>query len=803
MPDEKFSYIQNSEIKLGVITNYGATIGYFSEISPVRNFVNYMDAGREIQQSYYGWDDGSSWVHGDWRWNPVQGGSYVNDKPQLLNFVNENNMIYARSNPRNWAGRELIEDCFMEEWISLESNVAHITFRMTYSGPSNGPMHGQEVPATFLDSYFDRLTYCYETPWSYSTLTNFRPPGVPVAGDPWERNHDNKVEYWSAYVKNGWGMGVYTPGTEEFGYYYVDVGSPGNEGGNCSHFSSLKYFTITTNFTYQYDVYLTIGMTNEIRQAFYDVYDGIINSGFEAATYTNWYTSGTAWGAGPVTTNFLPVHFEYNGLEGKFYANSLLGGETVTGTLRSKKFTLKKDEQLSFLIAGHSTHWSADYNYILLCRASDDAELDKVWAPDVNALQSRILSHSTNIDLEVYIKVVDDCTEGGWAWLAVDAFSKIGYDSFFGQNNGYELGDFSDWTKEGSAFGNDPVTTNYAPWFFEKCGLDGKYYANSMVGTEPAVGMLTSPSFVIPDGYSINFLIGGWSSWGGGKGAYNYVSLKRVSDDSEIDRVYAPGSNALLEKSFETASAYGQEVYVEVVDNCTSGGYAWLSADNFQVVKEIDFSDLEVENENFSSPVVPIGEGSLIVDNWCIKGNAGLTNISPQISPLSGQTIYINGSELFQTFEGVKLKPDTIYNLTFDSYSIGSDQTIKAGIAYGIGSGENSAFVAPIATENVMDINEGTGGWLGDDFASGALFTNILNPSVDDPAISHVFSFKTPENLDYTRISCDLGVRFWDASGSQIQLDNVVVTNFPIPEGSSVICYMLSVIGIFFATRKL
>ena len=764
-----------------------------------------MDAGREIQQSYYGWLDGSEWTGNTWRWNPVQGGSWRNDKPQLLNFVNENNTIYARTHPRNWAGRELIEDCFMEEWISLESNVAHITFRMCYSGPSNGPMHGQELPATFLDSYFDRLTYCSEAPWSYNTLTNYKPPGIPTGVGP-DINHDYKTEYWAAYVKNGWGMGVYTPETEYFGYYYVDVGSPGNQGGNCSHFSSLGFFQIITNFTYEYDVYLTIGMTNEIRQAFYDVYDGIINPGFEADNLTNWTKTGTAWNDSPETTAYWPAQSVGFNCEGTYFALSRRSpytvgdAETATGTLRSDNFILKKDEQLSFLICGYSHHFATDYNYVTLNRASDDVELDRVWAPDINTFQSQLLSHFTNIDLEVYVKIVDDCSETGYAWLGVDNFSKVGYDSYFGQNNGFEIGDFSDWTVTGTAWDSAPVTTNFLPVHFENCGLDGKYYANSMQGGEPAVGTLRSPSFVLPINYSMKFLLGGWSSWNGGEGEYNYISLKLASNDSEIDRIYAPGSNNLQEKVFDAASAYGQEVYVEVVDDCTAGAYAWLSVDNFQVVKKFDFPDLEVENKYFSLPNIPVGSGSQIVDNWYIKGNAGLTNISPQISPLSGQTIFINGSELFQTFKGVKLKPDTFYRLTFDSYSIGSEQTIKAGIAYGISSGENSAFVAPIATENVTDINEGTGGWLGDDFASGALFTNVLNPSADDPAISHIFSFKTPENLDYTRISCDLGVKFWDASGSQIQLDNVVVTNFSIPEPG--ILWIMTVLTALFIKRN-
>ena len=100
-----------------------------------------------------------------------------------------------------------------------------------------------------------------------------------------------------------------------------------------------------------------------------------------------------------------------------------------------------------------------------------------------------------------------------------------------------------------------------------------------------------------------------------------------------------------------------------------------------------------------------------------------------------------------------------------------------------------------------MKINEGTGTWLGNDFASGALFTNILNPSANSPEISHIFTFQTPENLDYTRISCDLGVRFWDASGSQIQLDNVSVTNFPIiPEGDFI--WIIGLIGLLINGRK-
>jgi len=798
LSDERFSYIENSEVKLGVITNYGAVIGYFSEISPVENFINYMDAGREIQQSYYGWNDGSSWSHGDWAWNPVQGGSYQNHKPKLLEFVNENNMIYARSNPRNWAGCELIENCFMEEWISLEDNIAHITFRMCYSGPSNGPIKHQELPAVFLKNQYNTLSYYKgSTPWSYdNSLEN-------VVNPPSGNQYDNMYEEWVAGVQNGWGLGVFTPGTDFMTYYRVG-GTSGNEASGCTYFSPIRGMIITTNFTFEYDVYLTIGMTNEIRNTFYDCYSGIINPSFEIGDISGWTKTGTAWDDSPETTAYWPAQNVGLNCDGTYFALSrkspagAAGVEQAVGTLRSKNFTLKKDEQISFLICGHSHHWATDYNYVALYRASDNAELDKVWAPGLNGFQRRIISHNGNTDIEVYLKAVDDCNKTGWAWLGVDYFNKIFYNSTFGKNCGFEAGDFSGWTVAGTAFTSVPESTDSG---VNIGGWEDKYYACSRKGGETAVGTIRSVTFSCAPDNHISFLANGYSHAGAGVGFdYNYVTLNRASDDMELDRVYMPGITTSMKKR-ELVSGLNvtEDVYVKVVDDCANAGWAWMSVDSFEMDK---LPDIEIANKNFASPTVASGAGSASIDNWRCKGDVGITNMSSQISPLSGQTIFINGSEIIQTFEGVKLKPSTVYRITFDSYSIGTERTIKAGIGYGMGSGENSVFIAPIDAENITNVSEGTGTWLGDDFASGATFVNVLNPSANDPDISQMFTFETKSNLVYTSISCDLGVRFWDASGSQIQLDNVVVTNFStIPEGGIVFSILFSVFSIFIFRR--
>jgi len=148
-------------------------------------------------------------------------------------------------------------------------------------------------------------------------------------------------------------------------------------------------------------------------------------------------------------------------------------------------------------------------------------------------------------------------------------------------NNDFETGNYNNWTTTGTAWGGAPVTTNFQPWFFEHCGLHGTYYANSRFGGEAATGTLRSSTFLCPTNNSVSFLIGGWSSWAGGGGEYNYVTLNLASDGTELDREYAPGQNALTKKILSSDAAFGKQVYVETVDNSTTSGYAWLSVDYF------------------------------------------------------------------------------------------------------------------------------------------------------------------------------------------------------------------------------
>jgi len=308
------------------------------------------------------------------------------------------------------------------------------------------------------------------------------------------------------------------------------------------------------------------------------------NWDFETGTYTNWTVIfGNAFGQ-PTTQN---AGGQITGWQGIYYAGTLYPenagvNEAATGVIRSVTFTCPTNNAVSFLLNGWSSRGAFGnpgkvYNYVTLNLASDGTELDRVWGPNENVMQNVALESILAYGKEVYIEVVDDCSSNAYAWIGVDYFRLVDTKNF----------DFEDgyvgWDVSGVAWGAAPVTTNWVPVHFAGNPIHLDYYANSMVGGEPQTGTLSSTTFTYPqDGY-VKFLIGGWSSWGGGEGVYNYVSLKDASTHTEYGRVYAPGQNFVVDRAITNASAYNQEVYIEVVDNCTSNGFAWISVDYFQI----------------------------------------------------------------------------------------------------------------------------------------------------------------------------------------------------------------------------
>jgi len=287
------------------------------------------------------------------------------------------------------------------------------------------------------------------------------------------------------------------------------------------------------------------------------------------------------------------------------------------------------------------------------------------------------------------------------------------------------------------------------------------------------------------------------SGWAGGA-RFNTISNPSAND---------PAITHTLMFDTPVSNVVGNNLIDDLTVDIWDSSGIQVQVDNVRVTNyPRDRTMLTIANNGtFETPVIPSpGTGTNVVSGWN-NNSVGMLFRDTPIAPLSNQTVFFNSSswEIVQTFPGMKLLTNRTYQLTFDSYSVGSLQTIKAGLVHARYFGESSRGICPIDDSNVVYHN-GDGTWLGSGWESGALFTNILSPSANDPAISHIFLFNTPHTLSGDKLAFDLGVKFWDASGTQVRLDNVVVTNYvAIPEPGYIFIIYYFGLWIIYSRRPL
>ena len=247
---EKWAYLDNGKLRIGVKVSSGAAIGWLSLSKSERNLLNHWDHGRLVQQSYYGDDDGSVWGDKPWRWNPVQGGDWKGGAARVLQLKQTKTTLYAKSMGRNWAGCTDLPEAIFEQWITLKGDVAQVKYRLTYSGAHSHASRHHEIPAVFLEPDLDTLVI-----GGNEAARN--KPG-------WPNESRTLLEHWAAYVdKNEFGVGAKVPLADELTCYRFGDGKP--EHGSCSYFAPLTKFAITPGLVFTYDLYLTCGTLAQIR----------------------------------------------------------------------------------------------------------------------------------------------------------------------------------------------------------------------------------------------------------------------------------------------------------------------------------------------------------------------------------------------------------------------------------------------------------------------------------------------------------------------------------------------------------
>jgi hypothetical protein len=251
---EHWVFLDNGHVRIGINKDAGGSVGWFSKSRSGENLLNSFDHGRYVQQSYYGDADGSDWNGQAWRYNPVQGGSWKGVPSEIKAQEEKPQSLYTKTRPRQWASGEWVDDMVMEQWITLDSGLARLKYRMTYSGTLEHKPRHQELPAVFVNPRFDTLIFVEKD----SEQLVKKQPGK-------KNEYFHTKEPWAAWVDaSQQGVGVFFPHAKFLTAYRVrDSGI-----GDVSYLSPLQTFSLKPKLVFEYETVLAIGSLEQIRSVF-------------------------------------------------------------------------------------------------------------------------------------------------------------------------------------------------------------------------------------------------------------------------------------------------------------------------------------------------------------------------------------------------------------------------------------------------------------------------------------------------------------------------------------------------------
>lgn len=303
IPDENI-FIKNDTLKLGIDLNWGGALSYLEDLDSnvqavkkdgrifvdsnaskrygVRsvnnhvNLINRYDTGRLVQQSYYSPAD-ETYENGEyngsvWNYNPVQGGNKYNDCSKIVDLVVNENSLYIKCRPLDWAkSAEDITPSYMEATYTLDKDLVKVSCRFVDFSGYDGGETTQEMPAFYCIEPFNRFVYCSQDgSLAYENKLIF----WPDAGYP---NFDSK-ENWAAFVgefDDSFGIGLYVPDNVSFlaGVYNRETTSQKDPSVDVatSYIAAVKDMNFESFKSVEYEYCLATGTAEEIRESFAEI----------------------------------------------------------------------------------------------------------------------------------------------------------------------------------------------------------------------------------------------------------------------------------------------------------------------------------------------------------------------------------------------------------------------------------------------------------------------------------------------------------------------------------------------------
>lgn len=266
---EKFSFIDNGVVKLGLDLSRGGSIGFFGPSGSSTNLVNTHDMGREIQLSFYAgpafYNPGDKcdklYTGKEWPWNPIGAGDCKGHASTVNSLKTTATTAHVVATPLQWACDNVPCECEFEQSITL-------------GGPGNT---GARIDATLHNHRSDTTVYpplnqelpALYTAGVYYRLVTSAAGKIVELNSGWPPQQFTADENWAALVdKNGFGMGIVGLDTQTFAGGFTDPSKKGTGGPfdtQTGYIAPFKAMSLPPQGTYGYTFWLVLGNIDTIR----------------------------------------------------------------------------------------------------------------------------------------------------------------------------------------------------------------------------------------------------------------------------------------------------------------------------------------------------------------------------------------------------------------------------------------------------------------------------------------------------------------------------------------------------------
>ncbi len=303
------------------------------------------------------------------------------------------------------------------------------------------------------------------------------------------------------------------------------------------------------------------------------------NYDFESGDLSQWEISGTAFTNDDVTPQYSQNGTAFKHQGNYHYWGFANGGDSRTGSMKTKSFILGGNGIIKFKIAGGN---DTNNLYISYHLKSDDTELGRLTANNSEAYTEAQFDAFAHLGKEIYIKVTDNST-GGWGHINIDDI-RIPVQEAVCRKLDFESQNLSGWNViDNAAFNLSAVSSASTFWGGSYYKQKDYHFLGGLSG-EDKKGKMKTDNFILGGDGIIRFKIGG------GKDLNSlFVALKEVGGTDYFMKVTGDGndSEAYREKFIDASALIGKECYLEVVDDNTGTSWAHINIDDVRIPIEL------------------------------------------------------------------------------------------------------------------------------------------------------------------------------------------------------------------------